>query len=83
MQYVYVLRDVEGTLYTGCTSDLRKRIVLHNAGKVKSTKRRGPLELIYYEAYKNQKDAYAREQYFKSGWGRAYVKKVLRNTLHD
>lgn len=81
MQYVYVLRAADSNLYTGCTSDLRKRLTLHNAGKVESTRFRKPLKLIYYEAYTNPKDAFAREQYFKSGWGRNYIKKVLRNTL--
>ncbi len=82
MQYVYILRSKkDGTLYTGCTKDLIKRFSLHNEGKVFATKRRIPYELLYYEAYRNRNDAFEREQYLKTGWGRNYVKKVLKNTL--
>lgn len=73
--YVYVLRsETSGRLYTGCTSDLRKRLAEHNSGKSTYTKGRGPFELIYYEAYRNSKDAFAREKHLKSGPGKNYLK---------
>ena len=51
MVYVYVLRsERDGNLYTGCTRDLRKRLLLHNCGKVEATRARVPFDLIYYEA---------------------------------
>lgn len=52
-------------LYIGSTCDLRKRIKEHNAGLVRSTKTRRPFELIYYEAYKSEIDARARESNLK------------------
>ena len=63
------------------TGDLRKRLKLHQTEKVMSTKDRGPFELIYYEACVNQKDAYAREKYLKSGMGKRYLKNRLRRFL--
>lgn len=53
--------------------------MLHNLGKVISTKSRIPFEIIFYEAYKNKKDAFDREQFLKTGWGRNYIKRVLKN----
>ena len=52
-------------LYTGSTKDLRKRFKDHNHGKVYSTKYRTPFELLYYEAYKSEKDARHREKNLK------------------
>jgi putative endonuclease len=66
MFYVYVIRSrKDNLLYAGSTNDLKKRLAEHNAGKVYSTKRRIPLELIYYEAYKSEKDARHREKNLK------------------
>ena len=80
MQYVYVLQSQKDKdLYIGCTKDLKSRIKLHNAKKVASTKKRSPFILIYYEAYIDSKDAYEREIYMKTQWGRNHIKKVLRN----
>lgn len=68
MYYTYVLRSQKGgNLYIGFTEDLERRIVDHNSGKVKSTKYRMPLELVYYEACRNQDDALHREKYSPRG----------------
>ena len=80
MYYVYVLKSArDGNLYTGCTHDLRKRFQLHNEGKVPSTKERRPLELIYYEACPDQRDAFHREKYLKSSYGKRYIKNRLKH----
>lgn len=80
MQYVYVLQsNKDGEIYVGCTNDLKKRLVLHNAKKVLSTKRHALYSLIYYEAYVNEMDAFARERYMKTGWGKAFLRKTLKN----
>lgn len=74
MFYVYVLRSARsGRLYTGCTSDLRKRLSEHQVGKSTYTKTRGPYELIYYEACRDEKDAFTREKYLKTGMGKRYL----------
>jgi putative endonuclease len=80
MQYVYVLKSKKDKdLYVGCTKDLKARIILHNAKKVSSTAKRTPFVLIYYEAYINSHDAYNREKYMKTRYGRNHIKKVLAN----
>ena len=55
MYYVYVLKSLkDGKGYIGSTTDLRRRIVEHAEGEVKSTKPRRPLELVYYEALRTK-----------------------------
>lgn len=58
-------------------------MILHNSGKIESTRNRIPFTLIYYEAYHNKDDAYEREKYMKTGWGKRYIKKILFNYLHS
>jgi len=82
MYYVYVLRsDKDSKFYVGYTKDLRARIKSHNEGKVKSTKNRMPLKLIYYEACLNQQDALKREKYLKTNYGKRYIKSRLNEFL--
>ena len=82
MYYVYILQSKkDNQLYTGCTNNLQQRFSLHNSGKVESTKNRRPLVLIFYEAFINKKDAFEREQWLKTGWGRNQVEKILKNYL--
>ena len=78
--YVYVLQsERDKKFYTGYTSDLRKRLSDHNAGKVFSTQKRYPLKLIYFEACLNQQDATHREKYLKSTYGKRYIRNRLKN----
>ncbi len=80
MYYVYILRSSKDKkLYVGYTDDLKKRLTMHNEGKNFSTAPRRPFSLIYYEAYLNKEDAKEREKFFKTGWGRGYLKKVLKH----
>lgn len=75
MFYTYVLRsDKDGRLYIGYIDDLKKRLEKHMLGKVKITKHRRPFRLIYYEACISKIKAIAREKYFKTGFGRRYLK---------
>lgn len=84
MQYVYILRSVKDKeLYVGCTQNLKNRLTLHNAKKVVATKHRTPLKLIHYEAFLNKNDAFAREQFLKTGWGRNYLNKALGHLFND
>ena len=62
MNYVYILRCADGSLYTGWTNDLEKRVKTHSAGKgAKYTKNRLPVELVYYEEYEEKGEALSRE----------------------
>lgn len=80
--YVYVLQSKKDKLfYTGYTNDLRKRFKEHNNGKVKSTIKRYPFDLIYWEGCLNQQDATEREKYLKTAWGKRYIKNRIKNYL--
>ena len=82
MEYVYVLKsEKDGNLYVGWTNDLRRRFFKHQQGKVKSTKYRLPIKLIYYESCVSRKDAQTREKYLKTAWGKRYLKNRLRETI--
>ena len=66
MNYTYILKCSDETLYTGWTNDLEKRINAHNAGKgAKYTKNRRPLELAYYEEFATKEEAMSREYAIK------------------
>lgn len=83
MFYVYILKSLrDGNLYIGYTNDLKKRVKEHNGKRVFSTKSRAPFELVYYEAYKAEGDARAREKQLKEH-GRALggLKRRLRKSL--
>jgi putative endonuclease len=80
MQYVYILQStIDNALYIGCTNDIKSRLILHNNKKVGSTKNRVPFILIHYEAFLDAKDAFQREKYLKTRWGRTFIKKNLSN----
>ncbi len=82
MFYVYILQSQKNkSLYIGFTADLKRRFQEHNDGRNISTKPFKPYSLIFYEAFINKKDAVAREQYLKSGWGFRTIKKMLKNYL--
>ena len=80
MQYVYVLYSArDGNLYTGYTKDLKQRFEQNQKGLVASTKDRRPMELIYYEACLDQDDATRREKYFKTHYGKMFLRKRLKS----
>jgi putative endonuclease len=80
--YVYMLRSArDGQFYVGLTRDLRARLQAHNSGQVRSTKRRVPLELVYWEGCLDQSDAAQREKYLKTAWGKRYIKGRLKRYL--
>ena len=81
MYYVYVLKCNNGDLYIGYSDDLKKRVTAHKLGKVTSTKGKRPVELIYYEAYRNRRDATKREYELKTGQQREFLKMRLRNSI--
>lgn len=77
MQTVYILLCSDNKFYTGCTSNLEKRLEKHRKGRVKSTKYRLPIELQTYIVFKEKYKAYAFEKYLKSGSGIAFRNKRL------
>ena len=76
--FTYVLRSKKDRkLYHDYTKNLKLRIEQRKLGKVESTKHRRPLELIYFEGCPTKKDALKREKYFKTHYGRMFIKKRL------
>lgn len=66
MWYVYILRCGDGTLYTGITPDVEKRLAQHQQGKgAKYTRGRGPLTLVYTESCADRAEASRREYAIK------------------
>lgn len=62
MNYVYILKCSDGTLYTGWTNNIKKRLQAHNAGKgCKYTRARCPVELAYLETCETKQEAQSRE----------------------
>ena len=65
--YLYILRCKDGTLYTGITTDVEKRLEAHRSGKgAKYTRGRSPLELVYREACEDHSHALKREREIKA-----------------
>ena len=66
MNYIYIVRCSDGTLYTGWTNDLEKRIKAHNEGRgAKYTRARRPVELVYSETLETKEEAMRREYAIK------------------
>ena len=66
MYYVYLIKSKKlQKIYTGYSTDLRKRMQAHNSGKSDYTSRGIPWNLVYYEAYASEEDAKKRENSLK------------------
>jgi putative endonuclease len=66
MYCVYILKSrKDNKFYIGSTNNLKKRLKQHNNKQVRSTAKRTPLELVYCEIYKAEKDARHREENLK------------------
>lgn len=66
MNYTYIVRCSDGTLYTGWTNDLEKRMKAHNEGMgAKYTRSRRPVELVYSEEHETKEEAMSREYRIK------------------
>ncbi len=77
--YMYILLSLkDGNHYVGMTSDPLHRLVQHNKGLVRSTKRRTPFELLYKEVYATRIEARAREKYLKSYAGSKEKRDIIK-----
>ena len=66
MNYTYLLKCADGTLYCGWTNCLEKRVEAHNSGKgAKYTRSRRPVTLVYYEEFATKEEAMSRERAIK------------------
>jgi putative endonuclease len=77
MYNVYVLKDKDGNLYKGLTSNLERRLREHKSGHTMTTSKMSGLRVVYKEEYNNFEEARKRELYLKSAAGRRFLKKKL------
>ncbi len=79
---VYILlSETDGRRYIGSTNNLARRLTEHNGGKVKSTRARRPLKVIYTERFANEGLARKRERFFKTHKGYNELKKLLGGSI--
>ncbi|MGN8888588.1 GIY-YIG nuclease family protein [Blautia sp. HCP28S3_G10] len=67
MNYTYIVQCADGTLYTGWTTNVMRRLKEHNEGKAgaKYTRAKRPVNLVYYEGYETKEEAMRREYAIK------------------
>ena len=75
MYYVYLLKCIDNTTYTGCTKNIEERLVRHNKKQVHYTSSRLPVKLVTYIAFTEKHKAFEFEKYLKSGSGKAFSNK--------
>jgi putative endonuclease len=73
MYSVYVLRNPQGRLYVGSTSEIERRVLQHQRGEGGWTRGRGPWQLVYHEHFPNRAEAMSRERELKGGRGRRWL----------
>ena len=82
--YVYILECSDGTFYTGITSNLKRRIVEHNAGLDRDsyTFKRRPIKLKFYAEFTSPSQAIETEKQIKK-WSRAKKEALINNKFED
>ena len=82
MAFVYILKCSDNSYYVGSTNDLTRRIEEHNNGLgANYTKKKLPVELVYYEECQSLETAFLRERQIH-GWSRK-KKEALINNMHE
>lgn len=79
MHYVYLIESIssQGQRYVGLTTDLKRRLEEHNAGKSPHTSKFKPWRLTTYVAFSDRHKADSFERYLKSGSGHAFANRRL------
>ena len=80
---MYILQCCDGTFYTGITTDLERRLKMHQAGKAsRYTRTRRPVEMLYQEKCGDRTTALVRECEVKE-WPRAKKEKLIQKAVRD
>lgn len=83
-QYVYTILSLKTlTIYTGITTDLRRRLDEHSRGMVSGTNIRIPFKLVHYEYFVNHEDAKNRLHFLTTLEGHTKLKKLLQKTIRE
>ncbi|WP_300410496.1 GIY-YIG nuclease family protein [Lagierella sp.] len=81
MNFVYILKCNDDSLYTGWTNDLKRRVQVHNSGKgAKYTRGRTPVKLVYYEEYEDKLLAQKREREIKKLTRESKIELILKHS---
>ena len=76
--YMYILKCADGSFYTGSTTNLEWRLYQHEIGKGSEyTRKRLPIELVYYEKFERIDEAYAREKQIQK-WSRGKKEALIK-----
>lgn len=82
MWYVYIAKCNDGTLYTGITTDIQRRLLEHNTDNLrgaKSLRYKRPIRIVYTETYTTQTEARKREVAIKN-WKRIYKLRLIEKS---
>ena len=83
MAYMYILKCSDGSYYTGSTVDLERRLSQHQNGEgANYTKKRLPVELVYFEEYSSIADAFYREKQVQ-GWSKKKKEALMNGEYED
>lgn len=83
MPFMYILKCHDGSYYTGSTWDIERRLWEHqNSLGANHTKKRLPVELVYFEEYKRVEDAFNREKQVQ-GWTHAKKDALIKKKHVD
>ena len=78
--YLYIIKSEKlNQVYVGISLNAEKRLIEHNRGKNKSTKRGVPWRLIYKEKHKDRMSAREREKFLKSYSGVKEKREIIKN----
>lgn len=77
LAFVYILKCANGSHYVGHTTDIERRLLEHNSGKVHYTKDKRPVKIITFIAFSDLYKAIYFEKYLKSGSGIAFRNRHL------
>ena len=81
--WMYILECSDGSYYTGSTNDLDKRLAQHQAGDgANHTKKRLPVQLVYFEEFCNVEEAFRREKQVQ-GWNRKKKEALIHGYVED
>ncbi|OFX26698.1 MAG: hypothetical protein A2041_08800 [Bacteroidetes bacterium GWA2_31_9b] len=82
--YVYILKCIDKSYYTGITNDIDRRLIEHNNSldKKSYTFSRRPVEIVYRETFQNPKDAILWEKRIK-GWSRKKKEALIKGNFDE
>ena len=84
MNYTYILECGDGSLYTGWTNQLEKRVKQHKAGRgAKYTRTHLPVKLVYFECFPTKEEAMSREWAIKQLSRRDKLKLIAGNPVNE